>query len=133
MIFPSREDQHGRMALEGSREHLCAFHTQANAVVLDRRKSGLGDARALRELVLAKALELAGDAHGFSGRDSDAFLRGTKLLHLRPPIVMRGDRNHLEELLARHRAVKNSVLQPKSRGAIAIPLSGQSLVVESYD
>ena len=36
MIFPSREDQHGGMALEGSREHLCALHTQANTVVLDR-------------------------------------------------------------------------------------------------
>ena len=35
MIFPSREDQHGGMALEGSREDLCALHTKANAVVLD--------------------------------------------------------------------------------------------------
>src|SRR3989338_8616292 len=47
MIFPSREDQHGGMALEGSREHLCALHTQANTVVLDRGKSSLWNARAL--------------------------------------------------------------------------------------
>jgi transposase len=114
MIFPSREDQHGRMALEGSREHLCALHTQPNTVVLNRRKSSLGNARAPCELILAKALQLANDSHGFAGRDSDAFLRGTKLLHLRPPIVVCGDRDHLEKLLAGHRAVKNSVLQPES-------------------
>src|SRR3990172_1292775 len=114
MIFPSREDQHGGMTLEGSRENLCALHAQADAVVLDRRKSGLGDPRALRELILAKALQLANDAHRFASRDGDAFLRGTKLLHLRPPIVMSGDRDHLEKLLAGHRAVKDSVLQPES-------------------
>ena len=57
---------------------------------------------------------VANDPHGFAGRDSDALLRGTKLLHLRPPIVVSGDRDHLEELLARHRAVKNPVLQPES-------------------
>jgi hypothetical protein len=34
MIFPPREDQHGGMALEGSREDLRALHTKANAVVL---------------------------------------------------------------------------------------------------
>ena len=114
MIFPSGENQYGGMALKGSREDLCALHAQANAVVLDSRKSGLGDAGALRELILAKALQLANDTHGFAGRDGNAFLRGMKLLHLRPPVVMRGDRNHLEELLARHRAVKNSELQPES-------------------
>src|ERR1035438_8643165 len=81
MIFPSREDEHGGMALERSREHLCAFHTQSNAVVLDRRKGGLRNASALRELILAKSLQFANDAYRFAGRDGDAFLRGTKLLH----------------------------------------------------
>src|SRR5712691_2849279 len=91
MIFPSREDQHGGMALESSREHFCALHAQADAVVLDRRKSGLRNTCTLRELILAKALQLANDAYRFAGRDRDAFLRGTKLLHLRPPIVVRTD------------------------------------------
>jgi hypothetical protein len=66
MIFPPRENQHGRMALEGFREHLCAFDAKANAVVLDSGKSSLWDTRALRELVLAQALQLANDAHGLA-------------------------------------------------------------------
>src|SRR5205807_8847016 len=44
VIFPSREHQHCRVALESFREHLCALNTQANAVVLDGGESGLGNA-----------------------------------------------------------------------------------------
>ena len=96
MIFPSREYQHGRMAFEGFREHLCAFNAKANTVVLDGGKSGLRDTRALRDLVLAQALQLSNNAHGLANRDSDALLRRAKLLHLRPPIIMRGDCHHLK-------------------------------------
>ena len=61
MIFPSGEDQYGGMAFKGSREDLCALHAQANAVVLDCRKSGLGNTGALRELILAETLQLPKD------------------------------------------------------------------------
>ena len=114
MIFPSGEDQYGGMAFQGSREDLCALHAQANAVILDCRKSSLGDAGALRQLILAKTLQLANDAHGLASLDGDALLRGTKLLHLGSPVVMSVDLNHLEELLVRHRAVKDPILQPES-------------------
>jgi hypothetical protein len=63
MTFPSREYEHGGMALEGSREYLCSLHAQADAVVLDCRKSSLGNTSVLRELILAKTLQLANDAH----------------------------------------------------------------------
>ena len=114
MIFPSGEDQYRRMAFEGSRKDLCALHAQANAIILDCRKSGLGNTGALRQLILAKTLQLADDAHGFASRNGDAFSRGTKLLHLGSPVVMSVDLNHLEELLVRHRAVKDPVLQTES-------------------
>ena len=67
MIFPTREHQHGRVALEGSREYLCPLHAQADAVILDRGKSGLSNTGALRELILTKALQLANDAYRFAG------------------------------------------------------------------
>ena len=114
MIFPSGEDQYGGMAFKGSREDLCALHAQANSVILDCRKSCLGDTGALRQLILAKTLQLANDAHGLAGRNGDAFFRRTKLLHLGSPVVMSVDLNHLEELLVRHGAVKNPVLQSES-------------------
>src|SRR5512134_3680238 len=133
MIFPSREYQHGRMALEGLCEHLCALNAKANAIVLDGRKSGLWDTRALRELVLAQALQLANDAHGLAYRDGDALLRRAKFLHLRPPIIMRCDGYHLKQLLLWRGAVDHAPLQPNARGAMTDPLSGQGLVVEAPD
>ena len=114
MIFPSGEDQYRRMTFEGSREDLCALHAQANAIILDCRKSSLGNSGTPRELILAKTLQLANDTNGFAGRDGDALPRGTKLLHLGSPVVMSVDLNHLEELLVRHRAVKDPVLQTES-------------------
>jgi len=117
------------MALEGFCEHLCALNSKANTIVLDGRKSGLWDTRAPRELVLAQALQLADDAHGLAYRDGDALLRRAKLLHLRPPIIMWGDGHHLKQLLLWRGAVDHAPLQPKARGAVTDPPSGQGLVV----
>ena len=63
MIFPSWEHQHGRVALEGFRQHLGALDTKANAIVFDGGERGLRDACTLRELVLTQALQLANNAH----------------------------------------------------------------------
>jgi hypothetical protein len=54
------------VALERSREHFRSFDAQAYAIILDRRQSGLWNARVLRELILAETLQLANDAHGLA-------------------------------------------------------------------
>ena len=54
------------MALEGSRKHLGTLDPEADTIVLDRGKSGLRNASALSELILAQALQLANDAHRFT-------------------------------------------------------------------
>ena len=66
MIFPSREHQHGGVALEGSRKDFSTLNSQADAIILDSRERCLWNARALRELVLAQTLKLANDAYGLA-------------------------------------------------------------------
>ena len=47
------------MTFEGARKNLGPLHSKTDAIVLDRRKSGLRNAGAFRELVLAQPLQLA--------------------------------------------------------------------------
>jgi len=47
---------------------------------------------------LGKHLRAFNNAHGFADRYSDALPCGAELAHLRPPIVMCGDRYHLKQL-----------------------------------
>jgi hypothetical protein len=46
---------------------------------------------------------------------------------------MRGDRNHLKQLLIRRGAVNDSPLQSETTGAMAFPFSRQGLVVKTSD
>jgi hypothetical protein len=66
VIFPPGEDQHRGMTLERSRKNLRPLDPKADTIVLNRGKGSLSNARALGELVLAQALQLANDAHRFS-------------------------------------------------------------------
>jgi hypothetical protein len=65
MTFPTRENQDRRMALERSSKHLGTLNTQPDTIIFDGRQSGLGNASALRKLVLAQTLQLANDAYRF--------------------------------------------------------------------
>ncbi len=79
------------MALQRSGQNLCPFDSKANPVIFNRRNRGLRYTRELRELILAKFLKLANDAHGFTNRHDYAAFSGTKLTHLRPPVIMCSD------------------------------------------
>ena len=91
MIFPSGEYQDGRVAFECLGENLCTLYTKTDSIIFNRGKRGLRNTCAIRELILAQALQLTHDAHGLAHRHGDAFLRGTELTHLRLPIVMGSD------------------------------------------
>jgi len=79
---PSWEYQHSRMTLERARQNLGSLHTQANSVVLDGRKGGLGNPRALRQLILAQALELPNNAHRLPDRHCNTLPRWTISPHV---------------------------------------------------
>ena len=63
------------MALEGLGKNLGALDTQTNAVVLDGRNGGLGNAGKTSQLALAQFLEFTKNTHGLADRDADAATR----------------------------------------------------------
>jgi hypothetical protein len=69
------------MTLKRSRKHLGSFNPEADAIILDRGESCLRDAGALGELILAKALQLANDAHGLPDRNPESTLGRAKISH----------------------------------------------------
>ena len=93
---PAREYKHCGMTPERARKHLGAFDAKANTIVFDRGKRRLRDTTQLGKLILAQTLKLAHNAHRFANRNLDALLGRAKLLHLRSPIVMCGDRHDLK-------------------------------------
>ena len=57
--IPAGKQQHRRMTFQRSRQRLGPFHTQTDAVVFDRRDSGLRNPTDGGQFILAQFLQLA--------------------------------------------------------------------------
>jgi hypothetical protein len=108
--IPSGKHQHRGMALKGSSKDFRAFHTKANAVVLDGRNRSLRNTREFCQLILTEFLKLANDANRFANTDRGAALSWTELTHLRPPIIVCGDRHDLKQLLRGDDPIDDAIL-----------------------
>jgi len=118
------------MATQRTRENLGPFDSEADAIVLDRRKGRLRHTAPLGELVLAQTLKFPDNANRFSDRDFCAFLRRAKLIHLKSPVIVGGNRHDLKCELFRNDAVDQSKLRPKSTGPMAIPFPRKRFVTK---
>ena len=61
--LPAGKDEHSRVALQRTGEHLRALNAKTDTIVLDCRNGGLWDPRELRQSILAQLLELADDSY----------------------------------------------------------------------
>ena len=113
--FPAREHQYGGVATERSCKNLGTLDAKTNTIVLNGRKSRLGDPTQLGKLILAQALKLTQDAHRFPDRYFSTLLGRAKFFHSGSPIVVRCDRHDLKDQLVWKNTVDHSKLGPKSR------------------
>ena len=67
------EYQNSRMTLERPGEDLRPLDTQTDAIVLDGRNGGLGNAGQASQLALAQLLEFTKNAHRLTDRDGNTF------------------------------------------------------------
>src|SRR5690606_24115446 len=112
---------------------LRAFHAKPNTIVLNGRDRRLRDPREGGKVVLTQLLKLAQDPNRLSDGDLNTLLRRTKILHLRPPVVMSGERHHENPDLGDFNSVDDTPLDAKPRGAMSCPLPRQRFVVKALD
>ena len=79
--YPSREDQHCRVATQSTGQDFGALHAQAHAVVLNGGEGGLRDARGGGQVVLAHLLQLTQYPDGLADGDLDTLFCFTILTH----------------------------------------------------
>ena len=65
-LLPARKYQYGGMAAKRAGEDLRSLNAKPHPVALNRRQSGLWNAAQFGKRILAKALQLANDTHGFA-------------------------------------------------------------------
>ena len=88
--MPARKDQDGRVATQGERKRLRAFHAKIDPAVFDAGDRGSRDTAQFGQLDLAKSLKFPNDANGLTGRNTHAFPQPHRLDENLNPTETRG-------------------------------------------